>query len=356
MTHKPAQINDRLHPQTQEPGMHNFGAGPKWPRQYARINLWALLALLVCALPFGGIVTTIEASDTFASAKVSVHFSPKGGATETVVQEIGNAQSQILVQAYSFTSAPIAKALIDATKRGIKIRAVLDKSNETEKYSAATFLVNAGIETQIDDCQVLPPLLHSIPPPQSQCVTGDTYVYTSAGMQKIEDLITEAGYYPATIDLLSVENTFQHTSYFYKNMVREVVTLTTTLGKKFTCTPEHPLQVVRPDLAFHMAKAGTLQRGDRLVVKVGHDQAFAQEPFSLRDFCYTPKTTTVTCRVCDIEMQNLSSHMEEKDKLEVMKHLKALCAAPGAGACGRIVVGAGESKEHVAQQQIVNVA
>jgi PLD-like domain len=28
---------------------------------------------------------------------------------------------------------------------------VLDKSNETEKYSAATFLVHAGIQTLIDD-------------------------------------------------------------------------------------------------------------------------------------------------------------------------------------------------------------
>jgi hypothetical protein len=51
------------------------------------------------------------------------------------------------VQAYSFTSAPIAKALLDAHKRGVKILAVLDKSNETDKYSAATFLVKAGIQT-----------------------------------------------------------------------------------------------------------------------------------------------------------------------------------------------------------------
>jgi phosphatidylserine/phosphatidylglycerophosphate/cardiolipin synthase-like enzyme len=44
-----------------------------------------------------------------------------------------------------------AIALLDASKRGVKIHAVLDKSNETDKYSAATFLYNAGLETQIDD-------------------------------------------------------------------------------------------------------------------------------------------------------------------------------------------------------------
>jgi phosphatidylserine/phosphatidylglycerophosphate/cardiolipin synthase-like enzyme len=67
-----------------------------------------------------------------------------------VVREVEAAQQQILVQAYSFTSAPIAKALRDAHQRGVTVLAVLDKSNQTDKYSAATFLGNAGIPTRID--------------------------------------------------------------------------------------------------------------------------------------------------------------------------------------------------------------
>ena len=55
------------------------------------------------------------------------------------------------MQAYSFTSAPIAKALVDAHKRGVKVLAVLDKSNETDKYSAATFLSDAGMPPLIDN-------------------------------------------------------------------------------------------------------------------------------------------------------------------------------------------------------------
>jgi phosphatidylserine/phosphatidylglycerophosphate/cardiolipin synthase-like enzyme len=43
-----------------------------------------------------------------------------------------------------------AKALLDAYKQGVKILAVLDKSNQTDKYSAATFLANAGIPVLID--------------------------------------------------------------------------------------------------------------------------------------------------------------------------------------------------------------
>jgi hypothetical protein len=56
----------------------------------------------------------------------------------------------VLMQAYSFTSVPIAKALVEAHKRGVKILAVLDKSNETDKYSAATFLHNFGIQPLMD--------------------------------------------------------------------------------------------------------------------------------------------------------------------------------------------------------------
>jgi len=53
---------------------------------------------------------------------IEVHFSPKGGCTEAVVKELGAAKKMVLVQAYSFTSAPIAKALVDAHKRGVDVR------------------------------------------------------------------------------------------------------------------------------------------------------------------------------------------------------------------------------------------
>ena len=92
-----------------------------------------------------------HAAEMLSPARIAVYFSPNGGATDVVVREVNAATTQILVQAYSFTSAPIAKALLDAHKREVKVLAVLDKSNETQKYSAATFLVHAGIQTLIDD-------------------------------------------------------------------------------------------------------------------------------------------------------------------------------------------------------------
>jgi phosphatidylserine/phosphatidylglycerophosphate/cardiolipin synthase-like enzyme len=90
-------------------------------------------------------VVTVAAVDN-----VQVYFSPTGGCTEAVVANLNQAKSDVLVQAYSFTSAPIAKALVDAKKRGVKVLVILDKSQRTEKYSSADFLRNEGVQTFID--------------------------------------------------------------------------------------------------------------------------------------------------------------------------------------------------------------
>ena len=81
---------------------------------------------------------------------IEAYFSPHGGCTEAVIRELDKAKTTILVQAYSFTSAPIAKALLNAHKRGVKIEVILDKSQRTQNYSSATFLYNQGIPVKID--------------------------------------------------------------------------------------------------------------------------------------------------------------------------------------------------------------
>lgn len=86
-----------------------------------------------------------------ATGTIEVAFSPNGGSADLIIKTIGEAKKTIKVQAYSFTNADIAKALLDAAKRGVNVRVVLDKSQETEKYTSATFLANAGVPVRIDD-------------------------------------------------------------------------------------------------------------------------------------------------------------------------------------------------------------
>lgn len=84
------------------------------------------------------------------SLPVEIAFSPHGGATGLVVHTIESAKTTVHVAAYSFTSRPIAQALLEAHKRGVDVRVVVDKSNATSKYTAATFLANQGVPVRID--------------------------------------------------------------------------------------------------------------------------------------------------------------------------------------------------------------
>jgi phosphatidylserine/phosphatidylglycerophosphate/cardiolipin synthase-like enzyme len=108
---------------------------------------------------------------------IEVYFSPHGGCTDAIIRELNNAKSSILVQAYTFTSAPIAKALLDAHKRGIKVEVILDKSQVTQKYSSATFLFNAGIPVKID-------VQHAIAHNKVMIIDGETVITGSFNFTK----------------------------------------------------------------------------------------------------------------------------------------------------------------------------
>jgi phosphatidylserine/phosphatidylglycerophosphate/cardiolipin synthase-like enzyme len=105
----------------------------------------------VTALVLAVLVATSACSREHSQPEISVYFSPKAGCTEAVVDNLNRATNSVYVQAYSFTSAPIAKALVDAYRRGVKVQVILDKSQRTEKYSSADFVRDAGIPTFIDD-------------------------------------------------------------------------------------------------------------------------------------------------------------------------------------------------------------
>ncbi len=107
-------------------------------------------AVVFIALLFPALAHAQQQPSPQASEEIVVFFSPNGGCTDAVVRELAQAKSTIYVQAYSFTSAPIAKALLDAKKRGVDVEVILDKSNKTAKYSSADLVEHAGIPTSID--------------------------------------------------------------------------------------------------------------------------------------------------------------------------------------------------------------
>ena len=101
------------------------------------------------------ILFTLFLALSLQASDIQVFFSPKGGCTEAVVDALNHSKSNVLMQAYSFTSKPIAEALVNAAKRGVKVQAILDKSQRTERYTAATFLLHADIPTFIDSVHAI---------------------------------------------------------------------------------------------------------------------------------------------------------------------------------------------------------
>jgi phosphatidylserine/phosphatidylglycerophosphate/cardiolipin synthase-like enzyme len=71
-------------------------------------------------------------------------------AEQAIVRFIQDAQTSVYVAAYAFTSRPIAQALLDARARGLDVRVVVDKSQSSGRYSAATFLANHAVFVRVD--------------------------------------------------------------------------------------------------------------------------------------------------------------------------------------------------------------
>ena len=110
-----------------------------------------VFSFFILSIPLKGLATDLTLNNT----PTQVYFSPHRGCTEAIVRELEAARSEILVQAYSFTSAPIAKALLAAHSRGVRIEAILDRSQRGAKYTSATFLANSGIPTYIDESHAI---------------------------------------------------------------------------------------------------------------------------------------------------------------------------------------------------------
>lgn len=119
---------------------------------------------------------------------VQAYFSPKGGCTEAIVDALSRSKKSVFVQAYSFTSAPIAKALVDAHKRGVRVEVILDKSQRSEKYSSADFVAHAGITTFIDAKHAI---AHNkvMVLDESTVITGSFNFTTAAEQHNAENLL-----------------------------------------------------------------------------------------------------------------------------------------------------------------------
>ncbi|MCG8409468.1 MAG: phospholipase D family protein [Phycisphaerales bacterium] len=116
-----------------------------------RGKLAAFLAVGLCICAVWSQAAALGPKGKGKSKKdIDVLFSPNGGCTARIVKEIGRAKDAIRLQAFFFTSEPIADALVDAHERGVRVVAIFDKSQEKQRYSRLRILRRAGITVKID--------------------------------------------------------------------------------------------------------------------------------------------------------------------------------------------------------------
>jgi phosphatidylserine/phosphatidylglycerophosphate/cardiolipin synthase-like enzyme len=143
---------------------------------------------LAVVLLAGALLLTANAQAEPDQSTWHVYFSPNHGATKAVVDVLTAARRTILVQAYSFTSAPIAKALAEAHARGVDVQVILDRRETGTKYSSADFVAHAGIPTLIDGA-------HAIAHNKVMIIDDDTVITgsfnftTAAERQNAENLL-----------------------------------------------------------------------------------------------------------------------------------------------------------------------
>lgn len=117
---------------------------------------WSFVLFCFAALvpaPLSGLSAAEQASPAEPPTRlppIDLYFSPGGGCTAAMLKEMRAAKRTVLVQAYWFTSPTIAKALVEAHKRGVKVEVILDKSRAEKDHSQADVLAQAGVPTLID--------------------------------------------------------------------------------------------------------------------------------------------------------------------------------------------------------------
>ena len=99
-------------------------------------------------------------------------FTPGDNCTQSVIKTIEKAKKEILVQAYVFTSQPIAVALIKAHQMGIKVTLLVDQSQENYKKTQVYTMIANGIPVFIDK---VPGIAHN-----KIMIIDDTYVITGS--------------------------------------------------------------------------------------------------------------------------------------------------------------------------------
>jgi phosphatidylserine/phosphatidylglycerophosphate/cardiolipin synthase-like enzyme len=107
-----------------------------------------LLFFLLCFLET---FSSLSAQTPFpAGSSYELGFSPGGTSLAVVEEIIHSAHRELFMAAYEMTSRPIAKALVEAVKRGVRVAVVADERASRERASEVRFLKANGVAIRVN--------------------------------------------------------------------------------------------------------------------------------------------------------------------------------------------------------------
>lgn len=147
------------------------------------------IALAACAV--------FPASAFAGNADVQVAVSPDGGGEALVLSTIQSARISIRLLAYSFTAAPVVRALIAAKRRGVDVAVTVDYRNNIQEdrsgkaRAALGALVNASIPVTV--VSVYPAQHSKFLAVDSAVIQTGSYNYSQQARHNSENVIVLRG-------------------------------------------------------------------------------------------------------------------------------------------------------------------
>lgn len=142
------------------------------PKQHMRIPFSLLFPALLAAFIAGVVLSSplwsgaglailpsagSQGMSTIPTASLQAAFCPSSQCESLTISALDSAQERIDVAMYSFTNDALGEALIRAKERGVSVRVVLEKQQNSSSFSEHSKLAAAGIPVRVDSN---PQLMH----------------------------------------------------------------------------------------------------------------------------------------------------------------------------------------------------
>jgi len=84
------------------------------------------------------------------SFSTEVYFSPSTDCENRIIKAIQDSQTEIVAAVYSINNRKIGEALVDAKKRGVKVRILTDYIQATQRTSRVLGMIDSGLDVRVN--------------------------------------------------------------------------------------------------------------------------------------------------------------------------------------------------------------